>query len=113
MNRHMLRHFAKLSALLVAATLALTTEARAQSPVTEVISGLLTPLGITQSNQGNLIVSETGTFASHTGRISIVDPRGSRQTLLDGLPSGINDVNEPSGPAGVFMRGRTSTWPSG
>lgn len=108
MNRHMLRHCAKLSALLVAATLALTTEARARSPVTEVTSGLLIPLGITQSNQGNLIVAETGTFASHTGRISIVYPRrGIRQTLLDGLPSGINDVSEPSGPAGVFMRGRT------
>jgi hypothetical protein len=26
---------------------------------------------------------------------------------LAGLPSGINDVNEPSGPAGIFLRGRT------
>jgi hypothetical protein len=38
---------------------------------------------------------------------SIVDLHGNRRTLLDGLPSGINDVNEPSRPAGVFMRGRS------
>src|SRR6185503_10452104 len=38
---------------------------------------------------------------------SIVDSFGSRRTLLDGLPSAINDVGEPSGPAGIFMRGRT------
>ena len=28
-------------------------------------------------------------------------------TLVDGLPSATNDVGDPSGPAGVFMRGRT------
>ena len=28
-------------------------------------------------------------------------------TLVDGLPSGTNDVGDPSGPAGVFTRGRT------
>ncbi len=80
-------------------------DARAQC--TPVVSGLNSPLGITQSNQGNLIVSETGTAALHSGRISIVDPSGTRRTLLNGLPSAINDVLEPSGPAGVFMRGRT------
>jgi len=59
------------------------------------------------TNQGNLLVSETGNIALHSGRISIVDSFGSRRTLLDGLPSAINDVGEPSGPAGIFMRGRT------
>ncbi len=43
----------------------------------------------------------------NTGRISIVGLNGTRRTLLDGLPSGLNDVNEPSGPAGLFMTGRT------
>lgn len=81
--------------------------ARAQCPVTELASGLQLPLGITQTNQGNLIVSETGTPVPNTGRISIVDLDGNRRTLLDGLPSGLNDVREPSGPAGVFLRGRT------
>ncbi len=82
-------------------------EARGQCPVTELTSGLQIPLGITQSDQGNLIVSETGTNVPNKGRISIVDLNGNRRTLLDGLPSGINDVNEPSGPAGLFIRGRT------
>lgn len=81
--------------------------ASAQCPVTELTSGLQIPLGIAQSNKGDLIVSETGTLVPNTGRISIVDLNGNRRTLLDGLPSGINDVNEPSGPAGLFMRGRT------
>ena len=71
------------------------------------ISGLQTPLGTALSNQGNLLVSETGTTTPNTGRISIVDTGGNRRTLLAGLPSGINDVGEPSGPAGLFMRGRT------
>jgi len=74
----------------------------------EVISGLRTPLGITQSNQNNLIVSESGTLGVlHSGRISIVDPSGTRRTLLDGLPAATNDAGDSSGPAGVFMRGRT------
>ena len=73
----------------------------------ELISGLQIPLGITQSNQGNLLVSESGTRAPNTGRISVVDLEGNRWTLVGGLPSGINDVNAPSGPAGLFMRGRT------
>ena len=60
------------------------------------------------SNQNNLLVSETGTTGVvHSGRISIVDNDGIRRTLLDGLPSATNDVNEPSGPAGLVMRGRT------
>ena len=43
----------------------------------------------------------------HSGRISIVDTDGIRRTLLDGLPSATNDVNEASGPAGLVIRGRT------
>src|SRR6185503_1866963 len=83
------------------------TAAPASAQCSEVISGLRAPLGTTLTNQGNLLVSETGTAALHSGRISIVDASGNRRTLLDGLPSAINDVNEPSGPAGIFMRGRT------
>src|SRR6185503_2469888 len=82
--------------------------ARAQCPPNVLTSGLRTPLGITQSNQNNLIVSETGTTGVlHSGRISLVEPDGTRRTLLDGLPSAPNDVGDPSGPAGVFIRGRT------
>lgn len=70
-------------------------------------SGLREPLGTTLSNQGNLLVAETGTAVAHTGRISIIDPTGNRRTLLDGLPTGVSDAGEPSGPDGVFIRGRT------
>lgn len=76
-------------------------------PGTTIVSGLTRPMGIAASNQHNLIVSETGTAAAHSGRISIVGLDGTRRTLIDGLPSGINDVAEPAGPAGIIMRGRT------
>ncbi len=83
------------------------TKAEAQCPAAVLASDLREPLGITLSNKKNLIVGETGTTAPNTGRISIVDSDGDRRTLINGLPSGINDVLEPSGPAGVFMLGRT------
>jgi hypothetical protein len=95
--------------LAIATTIAVTLagQARAQC-TTELTAGLRFPLGIAVSNQGNLLVSESGaTGVEHSGRISIVDQEGVRRTLLDGLPSATNDVNEPSGPAGLVMRGRT------
>lgn len=76
-------------------------------PARELAGGLILPQSITRSPLGNLLVSESGTRASHTGRISIVGPGGSRRTLLDGLPSGISDVGDPAGPSGLFLRGRT------
>lgn len=88
-------------------TLLLFGNSLAQGQCTELASGLELPLGIVQSNQNNLIVSESGTRSPNTGRISIIDVNGNGRTLLDGMPSGINDVNERSGPAGLFMRGRT------
>ena len=97
----------RLLAVFAAILLPVASRALAQCPAPELVSGLRMPLGLTRSDQGNLIVGETGTSAPNTGRISIVDPIGNRRTLLDGLPSGINDVGEPSGPAGVFARGRT------
>ncbi len=109
MNRHILRLFTSIvfSLTLVTAHAFLSTPS-AMAQCSEVISGLRTPLGITQSNQNNLIVSESGTLgALHSGRISIVDPSGTRRTLLDGLPAATNDAGDSSGPAGVFMRGRT------
>lgn len=99
----------KLLLALAAATLWLAAvPASAQCPSEVLVPSLRIPLSVTQSNQGNLLVSEAGTAVPNTGRISIVDPgSGSRRTLLDGLPSGVNDVGEPSGPAGLFLRGRT------
>jgi hypothetical protein len=94
-------------ALAASAVLFAGAQASAQCPATPLTSGLQIPLGISQSNQGNLLVSESGTFVPNTGRISVVGLNGTRRTLLDGLPSGLNDVNEPAGPAGLFMSGRT------
>jgi len=77
-------------------------------PGTTVTSGLHRPIGMAWSNQGNMIVSETGVQTPHSGRLSIVDPSGTRRTLLDALPSGPSDVGDPAGPAGIVMRGRTA-----
>ena len=94
--------------LIVLAPGLLASDAAAQScPGSDLVSGLRRPMGIAASNRGNLIVSETGTFTAHSGRISIVGLDGTRRTLIDGLPSGINDVAEPGGPAGLIVRGRT------
>ncbi len=98
---------ARVLAIALAIGVTLSGEAGAQCG-TEVIAELRFPLGIALSNQNNLLVSETGTTGVvHSGRISIVDKDGVRRTLLDGLPSATNDVNEASGPAGLVMRGRT------
>jgi hypothetical protein len=108
MNTQKLRLFARASSGLVFGVLSvLLTAAPVSAQCNEVISGLRQPLGTALTNQGNLLVSETGTRDLNSGRISIVDADGNRRTLLDGLPSAINDVNDPSGPAGLFLRGRT------
>ena len=78
--------------------------AKASAQCTELIAGLHKPLGSALTNRGNLLVSESGTGAQGSGRISIVNPSGNRRTLLDGLPSGISDGGSPLGPAGLFMR---------
>ena len=95
--------------LAIATTIGVTLSGQALAQCgTEVTAGLRFPLGIALSNQNNLLVSESGTTGvEHTGRISIVDKEGIRRTLLDGLPSATNDVNDPSGPAGLIIRGRT------
>src|SRR5215218_21518 len=76
-------------------------------PADTVASDLRRPIGIALSNQGNLIISETGTAVPNSGRISIISPDGNRRTLIDRLPSGPSDVGDPAGPAGIVMRGRT------
>lgn len=94
------------SLLVLVAIVAFGWEAKAQCGTT-LTGGLQLPSKIIQSEKNNLIVAETGFGAPNTGRISIVDKQGSRRTLLDGLPSGINEIGEPSGPGGLYMQGRT------
>ncbi|MEO7273292.1 MAG: ScyD/ScyE family protein [Vicinamibacterales bacterium] len=81
--------------------------AQAVCPVTQVASDLQSPLSLVMTPQRNLLVAESGDGALNTGRISIVGLDGIRRTLLAGLPSGLNDVGSPSGPAGLALRGRT------
>jgi hypothetical protein len=107
-NKNMLRIFNPIAfSLALAVSAILLGAAQVNAQCSELISGLRSPLGTALTNQGNLLVSETGTGAPGTGRISIVDASGSRRTLLDGLPSGIADVGDPNGPSGLFMSGRT------
>jgi hypothetical protein len=96
----------KTVALTGALFLALAVQVAAQC--TELISGLQRPIALTQSKKDNLLVSESGISMPNTGRISIVDLAGTRRTLVTGLPSGISfEANAPSGPDGLFLRGRT------
>src|SRR5579859_5742616 len=82
----------------------------AQDPcpeVTVLASGLLSPSKLIQTPLGNFLVSQNGTGAPNTGRISIVDPEGNERTLLDGLPSGIDHTGGRSGTSALWLRGRT------
>src|ERR1044072_8906472 len=95
---------------LVISLLLLTGSVSAQCPdppTDTFATNLRAPLSSALTNQGNILISETGNTTLRSGRISILDQLGNRRTLLDGIPSAINDVNEPAGPAGIFMRGRT------
>lgn len=91
---------------LAAASSFLLGRVSAEAQCTEILSGLREPISSLLTDQGNLLISESGDGAPSSGRISIVDPSGNRRTLVDGLPSGPADVGDPSGPTGIFMRGR-------
>ncbi len=96
-----------LVAALATALAVASTPLQAQS-VSSLTTGLLAPTKIAFSTKGNLLVAESG-IGHNTGRISLIDPlSGSRRTLLDGLPSGLSiPANDPSGPSGLVMQGRT------
>ena len=97
-----------LSAIAVTVFLLATVAANAQCPASVVTNGLKAPTKITFSPLGNLLVAEQGD-GPNTGRISIIDKiSGARRTLIDGLPAGFSAPNnDPSGPSGLVMRGRT------
>ncbi|HEY7910492.1 MAG TPA: ScyD/ScyE family protein [Blastocatellia bacterium] len=88
-------------ALIVAAS---AGEASAQCPTSVFTAGLKAPTEIIFTPAGNLLVAEAGN-GPNTGRLSLIDPSGNRRTIIDNLPSGIADG--PSGPSGLFLRGRT------
>ena len=94
---------------LVAGAAYLTMAPAGAADCSVVAGGLRAPIGSAFTNQGNLIVSETGTAnVPASGRISIVSTSGSRRTLLDGLPQGTNAAGgDASGPNALAIRGRT------
>lgn len=91
---------------IVAITIGLFAPAIGAQTVSVLTSGLKRPNKTILTDQGNLLVAETGT-GIHDGRISIIDPQtGLRRTLLNGLPSAVGRYNIPQGPSSLVMRGR-------
>jgi hypothetical protein len=75
-------------------------------------TGLTTPNRIVLAGSNSLIVTEAGTRVPNSGRISLIDrEKGSRQTLLGGLPSAVsflgNPAGDPDGPSGLLLTGHT------
>lgn len=92
----------------VATTLAPLCASLRAATTTTVASGLLAPTKTLLTVEGNLLVAEAGA-GPNTGRISLIDlTTGNRQTVVDGLPSGLAAPNnDPSGPSGLLRLGRT------
>jgi hypothetical protein len=74
-------------------------------------AGLERPSKVITAADNSLLVSESGTSAPNTGRISVINrATGVRQTLINGLPSGVSNLGgppEPSGVSGLALRGNT------
>lgn len=72
-------------------------------------AGLNKPTKLITAPDNSLLVAESGTFTPNSGRISIVNRRtGARRTLIDGLPSGVNNLGGPpevAGPSGLVLQG--------
>jgi hypothetical protein len=95
---------------LLAIFIALSPAVRAQT--SEVItSGLILPVKVILAGNKSLLVSESGTMTPNTGRVSLINRNsGNRRTLIDGLPSGVNNLGGellPTGPSGLVLVGRS------
>ena len=60
-------------------------------------TGLIGPVKLALSRQGNLLVTEQGT-ANNDGKLSYIDRQGAVRPILTGLPSGIETTGGNSGP---------------
>lgn len=70
-------------------------------------SGLQNPSKIILGPGGTLLVTEVGK-KPNSGRVSLINLGGSRQFLLEGLPSGLSAPNDDEdGPDGLALSGRT------
>ena len=87
---------------------ALSATAQTTSVLT---AGLEKPNRIITAGDNSLLVAEGGTTAPNSGRLSLVDrTSGARRTIIDALPSGVNNLGgapSPSGPSGLKLHGHT------
>src|SRR5258708_6868986 len=96
------------SILLVVITCCFALQVRAQT-ASVLTAGLHHPTKVITAADNALLVSESGTMVSNTGRISVVDRvTGSTHTLIDGLPSGVSNLGGPpdtDGTTGLYLTG--------
>jgi hypothetical protein len=78
-----------------------------QTTSTDIVaSGLMAPNRVRITQRGNLLISENGS-ESNGGRISLVTPGGVRRSIIEGLPAGVDNQGDVSGPSDVIWQGRT------
>jgi hypothetical protein len=73
-------------------------------------TGLNAPNKIIKAPDNSLLVTEGGTAAPNSGRVSVIDrTSGARHTLISGLPSAVSflggPAGDPDGPSGILLRG--------
>jgi hypothetical protein len=98
----------KMTRWMSCAAILIVAAAPAWAQKTQVFAtGLKNPAKIIAVAGGNFLVSESDTVANG-GRVSLVDSKGARRTLLDGLPSGAAFPElGADGPTGMAVSGRT------
>lgn len=88
----------------ISVVLCLTQQVALAQSATTLATDLTAPVKIVFTDDGTLIVAESGNGANN-GRVSLVDRCGTRRSLLSGLPSGISSMGDPSGPGGIARDG--------
>lgn len=83
---------------------AMTSAAAADSSKSVFATGLHGPMKLALTDRGHLLVTERGSGAND-GRLSRVDRSGKVRPLLEGLPSGLEVLGQPSGPTAVRIEG--------
>jgi len=100
-----LKHIGYTASLLGMFALALPGASPQQATV--YASGLSFPSKVIVVPGGNLLVADVGT-TPNSGRVSLILSGGQRQTLIDGLPSGLSaEDGSPDGPNGLALQGQT------
>jgi hypothetical protein len=94
----------RLTYLKLGLLLSLAASAHAQLEV--VATGLAAPQKLILTARGNFLVTETSPQPNQ-GRISFVSRAGTRRSLVERLPSGIEVAGGASGPTAMALSGRT------